>query len=53
MTNWQIESIAVSGEEDRLPTYSMGSDVILYVMHPDEESVKMVHYKIKELMEDK
>lgn len=52
-TNWQIDSIAVSGVEDRLPTYSMGNDLILYVMHPDEESVKTVHERIKELLENK
>ena len=49
---WQVESIALSGEPDRLPTYSMGENMILYVMHPDENSVKELHDRINEYLEN-
>ena len=48
---WQVESIALTGEPDRLPTYSMGEDEILYVMHPDADSVQELHDKINEYLE--
>ena len=48
--NWKVESIAVDGQGDRLPTYSMGEDTILYVMHPDAESVQQVTDKINEYL---
>lgn len=49
---WQVESIALTGEPDRLPTYSMGENMILYVMHPDENSVKELHDRINEYLEN-
>ncbi len=49
--NWQIESIAVDGEGVLEPTYSI-SDQNLYVMIPDEESLKSFVDKINEYLNE-
>ena len=49
-TKWQIESIMLEGEPDRLPTYSMGENYILYVMHPYADSIRELHDKINEYL---
>lgn len=47
---WQTESIAVTGRSDMLPTYSMGANLPLYVMHPDTTSLKAAHDRISEYL---
>lgn len=47
---WQTESIAVTGRSDMLPTYSMGANLPLYVMHPDATSLNAAHDKINEYL---
>ena len=49
--NWQIESVAVDGEGVLEPTYSI-SDQNLYVMIPDEESLKGFVDKINEYLNE-
>lgn len=49
-TKWQTESIALSGKSDMLPTYSMGNNLPLYVMHPDEGSLNTMREKINEYL---
>lgn len=44
--NWQVKSIAVDGIGTHQPTYSMGSNLPLYVMIPDPESVQKVKEEI-------
>ena len=44
--NWQVKSIAVDGTGTHQPTYSMGSNLPLYVMIPDPESVQKVKEEI-------
>ena len=48
--NWKVESVAVTGEGVKEPTYSMGENMPLYVMIPDEESVQKVKNKIVDYM---
>ena len=36
---WQVKSIAINGTGTMLPTYSMGANLPLYVMIPDEATV--------------
>lgn len=36
---WQVRSISINGTGTMLPTYSMGSNLPLYVMIPDEATV--------------
>ena len=50
---WQTESIGVTGVAEMLPTYSMGENLPLYVMHPDEGSLKEAKEKILEYLETK
>lgn len=48
---WQTESIGVTGVAEMLPTYSMGANLPLYVMHPDEGSLKETKERILEYLE--
>ena len=50
MPSWDIETIAVDGTGQRQPTYSMGANTYLYVMIPNEETVKAAKEKIKEII---
>ena len=43
---WQIESMGVKGVADMQPTYSMGANLPLYVMYPNEESLMEAREKI-------
>ena len=47
---WKIESIAVNGTGAMLPTYSMGSNLPLYVMIPDEATVVNTKNKVDEYL---
>lgn len=49
--NWQVESISVDGTATMLPTYSMGANLPLYVMIPDDNSVLNVREKIEQYLE--
>lgn len=48
--NWQVESIAVNGTGTMLPTYSMGANLPLYVMIPDENTVANARTKINQYL---
>ena len=48
--NWKVESISVNGTGDMQPTYSMGASTPLYVMIPDEATVKTAQDKINEYL---
>ncbi|HPG37739.1 MAG TPA: VanZ family protein, partial [Candidatus Saccharibacteria bacterium] len=37
---WSVQSISVTGADDRQPTYSMGAGLPLYVMQPDQASLQ-------------
>ena len=50
---WQTESISVTGTAEMLPTYSMGANLPLYVMHPDEGSLNSAREKTNEYLEQK
>ncbi|MBQ3433371.1 LCP family protein [Candidatus Saccharibacteria bacterium] len=43
---WQVKSIAVNGTGTMLPTYSMGANLPLYVMIPDETTVEEARTQI-------
>lgn len=49
--NWQVESISVDGTATMLPTYSMGANLPLYVMIPDDNSVLNAREKIEQYLE--
>ena len=51
LTSWTVESISLDGEGAMLPTYSMGEDLPLYVMIPNEETVNNAKAKIKEYLQ--
>ena len=51
-TKWQIESYNLEGTDGRELTYSYPSKS-LYVMIPDEDSVKEAQNKIKEFLNEK
>ena len=46
MTRWSVSSVSADGNSASLPTYSMGAQK-LYVMIPDEVSLKSVKNKIQ------
>ena len=46
LSNWTINSITIEGTESSGPTYSMGSNRQLYIVIPDEESVKAAQKSI-------
>ena len=50
--SWKIESVAVSGSNDRQACFSSGSQ-ILYVMQPEMASVKVVSNKMQSILEEK
>ena len=50
LSSWKVESISLDGEGAMLPTYSMGEDLPLYVMIPNEETVNNAKNKIKEYL---
>ena len=50
LSSWKVESISLDGEGAMLPTYSMGEDLPLYVMIPNETSVNIAKEKIKEYL---
>lgn len=47
---WQVKSIAVDGTGTMLPTYSMGANLPLYVMIPNEATVVEARNQIEEYM---
>ena len=49
LKKWSVESYSVDGIGDMQPTYSMGS-MNLYVMQPDEITVKIAQNKINDYM---
>jgi len=49
MPSWTIKSNSLTGTGDYASTYSMGSQE-LYVMRPDETSVKTATQKINEVL---
>ena len=51
LTSWTVESISLDGEGAMLPTYSMGEDLPLYVMIPNEETANNAKAKIKEYLQ--
>ena len=50
LSSWKVESISLDGEGAMLPTYSMGEDLPLYVMIPNENTVNNAKAKIKEYL---
>ena len=50
--DWDIESISLDGTGSMMPTYSMGQRK-LYVMIPDESTVKIAEEKIENILESK
>lgn len=53
MPSWNIESIAVTGENSMNYTYSMGYGYKLYVMEPDNNSIISAKEKINEVLNEK
>ena len=49
--DWQVESIAVDGTGTMEPTYSMGANLPLYVMIPNQDTVTNATNKINEYLE--
>ena len=49
--NWTTESVNVTGTGSMQPTYSMGANLPLYVMYPNQESIDKAHAKILEYLE--
>lgn len=50
LSSWKVESISLDGEGAMLPTYSMGEDLPLYVMIPNETTINNAKNKIKEYL---
>ena len=50
LSKWKVESISLDGEGAMLPTYSMGYDLPLYVMIPNEDTVNNAKNKINEYL---
>lgn len=48
--NWQVESISIDGAGNMLPTYSMGSNLPLYVMIAHSDSISAAQGKISEYL---
>ena len=48
---WQVKSISISGTGTMLPTYSMGSNLPLYVMIPDEATVTEAKTQIDDYLD--
>ena len=49
LKKWTVESYSLDGVGDMQPTYSMG-DINLYVMQPDEITIKIAQNKINDYM---
>lgn len=49
-TKWEVESISVDGTGAYQPTYSMGANRPLYVMIPNDDTVKSARNKINEYL---
>ena len=49
-TKWEVESISVDGTGEYQPTYSMGANRPLYVMIPNDNTVKSARNKINEYL---
>lgn len=50
-SGWEVQSISVDGTGAMLPTYSMGANLPLYVMVPDESTVAQAREKIAEVLD--
>ena len=50
---WTIENVSVDGAGSMQPTYSMGANLPLYVMVPNEETIAQAKARIAEVMEGK
>ena len=50
LDKWSVESISLDGTGAYAPTYSMGSDLELYVMIPDENTINIAKEKIQEYL---
>ena len=50
LSKWTVESISLDGEGAMLPTYSMGSNLPLYVMIPNEDTINAAKEKINEYL---
>ena len=48
---WHIETISVDGTGSMQPTYSMGANLPLYVMIPNEQSVERARIEITDVIE--
>lgn len=51
--DWQIETISVDGTGSIQPTYSMGGNLPLYVMIPDDVTVAQARKKIAEVVAER
>ena len=52
MPSWQIGQYSLNGSDSRNYTYSMGQQ-LLYVMEPNQETVKTAHDNIMGVIEGK
>jgi len=52
-TAWNIESISVDGTGAKNYTYSMGTNYLLYVMVPDQNTVNIAKEKINQVLTEK
>lgn len=52
-TNWNIKTISVDGTGSMQPTYSMGANLPLYVMIPNEETVTQAREEIAKVLEER
>ena len=50
LDKWSVESISLDGTGAYAGTYSMGSDLELYVMIPDENTINIAKEKIQEYL---
>lgn len=53
LSNWEIDNYSVDGTGSSQPTYSMGSNIKLSVMIPNEDTIKVAQQKINEVLEGK
>ena len=51
-TKWKIQTISVDGIGSMQPTYSMGANLPLYVMIPDEGTLAQARNRINEIVEE-
>lgn len=51
--SWDIESISVDGTGAKNYTYSMGTNYLLYVMVPDQNTVNTAKEKINQILTEK